>query len=250
AQLLEKQNRERQQITRVIQTQAEEMALERDPEALLLFAVDPDFNSGVVGLAASRLTEKYYRPAIVGQRGDEFTRASCRSIAEFHITEALDQCADLLEHHGGHAAAAGFTVRNENLDELAARLTTLATEKLAQQDLQPTLHADVEIPLSQLGSTLLEYLDWMQPTGYGNHQASFVSRNLRPVRYRTVGKDNAHLKLSVSDGHVTFDAIAFRLGEWANQMPQRIDLLYRFEINEFNGQRTFQLNIRDIQASR
>ena len=250
AQLLEKQNRERQQITRVIQTQAEEMALERDPEALLLFAVDPDFNSGVVGLAASRLTEKYYRPAIVGQRGDEFTRASCRSIAEFHITKALDQCADLLEHHGGHAAAAGFTVRNENLDELAARLTTLATEKLAQQDLQPTLHADVEIPLSQLGSTLLEYLDWMQPTGYGNHQASFVSRNLRPVRYRTVGKDNAHLKLSVSDGHVTFDAIAFRLGEWANQMPQRIDLLYRFEINEFNGQRTFQLNIRDIQASR
>ena len=250
AQQLEIQNRERQKITRFIQSQAEELALAADPEALLLFAVHPDFNAGVVGLAASRLTEQYYRPSVVGQIGEEFTRASCRSIPEFHITEALDQCADLLEHHGGHAAAAGFTVRNENLYELSQRLVNLTTTKLAELDLRPTLHADIEIPLSELNPTLLEHLDWMQPTGYGNPQASFVSRNLKPTRYRTVGKDNAHLKLSVSDGQITYDAIAFRLGDWANHMPQRIDLLYRFELNEFNGQKTLQLNIRDILASR
>jgi single-stranded-DNA-specific exonuclease len=95
----------------------------------------------------------------------------------------------------------------------------------------------------------LEHIRWLQPTGYGNPPASFVSRNLRPTRYRTVGKDNSHLKLSVSDGYITYDAIAFRLGEWANQMPQRIDLLYRFELNEFNGRKTLQLNIQDIRAS-
>ena len=106
-----------------------------------------------------------------------------------------------------------------------------------------------EIPLSDLNPTLLEHLDWMQPTGYGNPQASFVSRDLKPTRYRTVGKDNSHLKLSVSDGFITFDAIAFRQGDWANHMPQRIDLLYRFELYEFNGQRTLQLNIRDIKPS-
>jgi single-stranded-DNA-specific exonuclease len=89
----------------------------------------------------------------------------------------------------------------------------------------------------------------MQPTGYGNHQASFVSRNLKPTRYRTVGKDNSHLKLSVSDGQITFDAIAFRLGEWANHMPARIDLLYRFELNEFNGRKNLQLNVQDIKAT-
>lgn len=250
AQQLEIQNRERQKITRVIQSQAEDLALSADPDALLLFAVHPDFNTGVVGLAASRLTEKYYRPAIVGQIGDDYTRASCRSIAEFHITEALDQCNDLLTHHGGHAAAAGFTVHNANLFELSERLKNLATEKLGKCDLKPTLQADMEIPLSDLNPALLEHINWMQPTGYGNPQASFVSRNLKPVRYRTVGKDNSHLKLSVSDGYITFDAIAFRLGEWANQMPQRIDLLYRFEMNEFNGRQTLQLNIRDIRPSR
>ena len=115
--------------------------------------------------------------------------------------------------------------------------------------MRPTLQADAEIPLSNLSPTLLEYLDWMQPTGYGNQPASFVSRRIKPVRYRTVGKDNSHLKLSVSDGHITFEAIAFRQGHWANQMPQYVDLLYRFEMNEFNGRQTLQLNIQDIKAT-
>lgn len=250
AQQLEIQNRERQKITRAIQGQAEDLSLSADSDAILLFAVHPDFNAGVVGLAASRLTEKYYRPSVVGHIGDEFTRASCRSIAEFHITQALDQCSDLLVRYGGHAAAAGFTVRNENLFELSERLKDLAAKKLANININPTLHADVEIPLSDLNPTLLEHLDWMQPTGYGNHQASFVSRNLKPTRYRTVGKDSSHLKLSISDGNITFDAIAFRLGFWANQMPKRIDLLYRFEMNEFNGRKTLQLNVQDIKESR
>jgi len=232
------------------QSQAEELALSADPEAMLLFAVHPDFNAGVVGLAASRLTDQYYRPAVVGEIGDEFTRASCRSISEFHITEALDQCADLLEHHGGHAAAAGFTVKNENIYPLSERLKTLANEKLSHLDLKPTLLADMEIPLSDLTPDLLEYLGWMQPTGYGNPQASFVSRNLKPTGYRTVGKDHTHLKISITDGYTTFDGIAFRLGTWANQMPQRIDLLYHFELNEFNGRKTLQLNIQDIRESK
>jgi single-stranded-DNA-specific exonuclease len=249
SQQLEIQNRERQKLTKVIQSQAEELALSADPNARLLFAVHPDFNPGVVGLAASRLTDQYYRPAVVGQIGDEFTRASCRSIAEFHITEALDQCKDLLEHHGGHAAAAGFTVKNENLFELSERLKTLASEKLTDTDLVPTLLADLEIPLSDLSPEILTYLDWMQPTGYGNLQASFVTRHVKPVRYRKVGKDNSHLKLSVSDGHITFDGIAFRLGNWADHMPDDIDLLYHFEMNEFNGRKNLQLNIQDIKAS-
>ena len=250
SQQLEIQNRERQNLTRLIQTEAEELALREDSDTLLLFAVSPDFNAGVVGLAASRLSEKYYRPAIVGEIGSEFTRASCRSISEFHITEALDQCADLLEHHGGHAAAAGFTVRNENIFPLSERLKALAHEKLSHLDLRPTMLADMEIPLSELSPDLLEYLGWMQPTGYGNPQALFVSRNLKATRYRTVGKDNSHLKISVTDGYTTFDGIAFRFGEWANHMPQRIDLLYHFELNEFNGRKTLQLNIQDIRASR
>jgi len=89
----------------------------------------------------------------------------------------------------------------------------------------------------------------MQPTGYGNPQATFVSRNLKVKSFRTVGRDNTHLKLSVTDGWITFDAIAFRQGDWAKQMPHKVDILYRFELNEFNGRKTLQLNVQDIRAS-
>ncbi|HEX9028916.1 MAG TPA: single-stranded-DNA-specific exonuclease RecJ [Anaerolineales bacterium] len=249
AQKLDIQNRKRQEITQDIQERAEQIALADNPDALLLFAADPDFNPGVVGLAASRLTEQYYRPAIVAQRGEEFTRASCRSIPEFHITAALDQCAGLLEHHGGHAAAAGFTVRNQNLPILIEQLQAIAQEKLGQADLRPTLKADVDIPLSDLKADLLPILKWLQPTGYGNPQAVFVSRDLKIINSRGVGRDASHLKLTVTDGRITYDAIAFRQGHWLGQLPPRIDLMYTFEVNEFNGRTTLQLNVRDLKPA-
>ncbi len=249
AQQLEAQNRKRQNITRAIQAMAEELAFAEHEDPLLLFVTHPEFNAGVVGLAASKLTEQYYRPAVIGHTDDEYTRASCRSIPEFHITEALDQCADILEKYGGHAAAAGFTVRNEHLPMLTERLQDLAEEQLSDQELQPTLNADIELPLSELKPEILEYLDWLQPTGYGNPQASFVSRNVKVLSSRAVGKDSAHLKLVVSDGHITFDAIAFQQGHWYGNLPKSIDLLHHFEVNEFRGQKTLQLNVRDIKPS-
>ncbi len=249
AQQLDNQNLERQRITKEIQIQAEELALAENPEALLLFAAHEDFNPGVVGLAASRLCELYYRPTIIAHRGQTYTRGSCRSIREFHITEALDECDDLLVHHGGHAAAAGFTVRSERLPELIQKLQGIAIEQLAALELRPTLYADVEIPLSELKPDLIPYLEWMQPTGYGNRQAQFVTRNLHITSARSVGRDSAHLRLSVTDGKITYDAIAFRLGHWLQKMPPAVDLLYTFETNEFNGRVSLQLNVKDIQPS-
>ncbi len=249
AQELEIQNRDRQQITRDTQARAEVLAFADDPDALLLFAIDPEFNPGVVGLAASRLTDQYYRPAIVAQQGDDFTRGSCRSIKEFHITDALDQCADLLVRHGGHAAAAGFTVRNEYVPELVQRLKSLAQDHLSPLELRPTLVADMEIPLVDLRPEILEHLDWLQPTGYGNRQAVFVSRDLRVASNRTVGKDNSHLKLTLTDGRIHFDAIAFRQGHWHENIPPKVDILYTFERNEYNGRISLQLNVRDIKPT-
>jgi single-stranded-DNA-specific exonuclease len=249
AQILDNQNQERQQKTREIQAQAEQLALADKEEPLILFAVDAGFNPGLIGLAASRLQERYYRPAIVAQKGEEFTRGSCRSIPEFHITDALDRCADILVHHGGHAAAAGFTVRNQNLEELVERLSLIADQQLGKLVLRPSLFADADIPLSDLKPDLLKYLEWLEPTGYGNHQATFISRNLKILRQRTVGRDEAHLKLTVTDGKITYDAIGFRLGHWAEKMPVNVDLIYNFETNEFNGRQYLQLNIRDIKPA-
>lgn len=249
AQQLDNQNRERQKITHEIQARAEQIALAEDPDAMLLFAADPEFNPGIVGLVASRLNEQYYRPAIVAHHGNTHTRGSCRSIPEFHITEALDKCEELLEHHGGHAAAAGFTVRNDNLNELLFRLRSIANEQLSGLDLRPVLQADLEIQLSSLVPEILEQLEVLQPTGYGNPQAVFVSRELRVNDHRLVGKDGSHLKLTVSDGWITYDAIAFRQGQWHAEMPLFVDLMYTFEKNEFNGKENLQLKVRDIKPS-
>jgi single-stranded-DNA-specific exonuclease len=246
--LLDRQNRDRQEITRTIQVEAEAIALAEDPDALLMFAVSPNFNSGVVGLAAARLLEKYYRPAIVGQQNGETTRCSCRSIPEFNITRALDQCTDLLVRHGGHAAAAGFTVRNENSGALKERLKFIAAEQLAGRELRPTFTADAEVPLSDLKPGLLKELERLQPTGYGNPEPVFVARNVQVKSSRTVGADSKHLKLTVSDGRYTFDAIGFRLGDRLESLPLRLDLLFTFEANQYNGRVTLQLNLKDIKS--
>ena len=195
------------------------------------------------------MADLYYRPAIVAHQGDVFTRGSCRSITEFHITEALDQCADILEHHGGHAIAAGFTIRNELLPELIERLQVIVEQKLRTIELLPTLFVDAEINLSELKPELIEYLEWLQPTGYGNSQATFVSKNLKVKNSRVVGKNGAHLKLSVTDGKIIYDAIAFNQGYQQDQSTNRVDILYTFEVNEWNGRETLQLNVKDIRPS-
>ncbi|MDA1329834.1 MAG: single-stranded-DNA-specific exonuclease RecJ [Chloroflexi bacterium] len=249
AQELDNRNRERQRITLEMAQSAEELAGAEDENKLLISAFHSDYNPGIVGLVASRLSERYHRPAIVGEQGEEFTRASCRSIPEFHITDALQSCAELFENFGGHAAAAGFTIRNDRLNEALERLNGRAQKELGGLELRPTLQADAEVALADLKPDLLHQLELLEPTGYGNPQPQFVSRKLGVRSSRTVGSDASHLKLSVTDGWVTFDAIAFRQGHWANDMPKEIDLLYNFEVNEFNGKRTLQLNVRDIKAS-
>ena len=251
AQELNIQNRERQSITREIQAQAEAIALADDPNAYLLFAAREDFNSGVIGLAASRLTDTYYRPAIVASKGEEETRGSCRSIPEFHITDALDKCTDLLVRHGGHAAAAGFTVRNENLSELVTRLKSIAADELSKIDLKPTLTADAEVSLVDIRPELFEKcLKFLEPTGYGNPNAVFVARNVKVKNARTIGADAKHLKLLLEDNEgYNHDAIGFRLGEWQKKMPPRVDILFTYEVNEYNGRIGYQLNLKDLKAT-
>ncbi len=251
AQELNVQNRERQSITREMQVEAEAIALADDPNAYLLFAAREDFNSGVIGLAASRLADTYYRPAIVASKGEEETRGSCRSIPEFHITDALDQCADLLVRHGGHAAAAGFTVRNENLSELVTRLKAIAADKLSNVDLKPTVTADAEVSLVDVRPELFEKcLKYLEPTGYGNPNAVFVARNVKVKNARAIGADAKHLKLLLEDeGGYTHDAIGFRFGDWQKKMPPHVDILFTYEVNEYNGRIGYQLNLKDLKAT-
>jgi single-stranded-DNA-specific exonuclease len=125
----------------------------------------------------------------------------------------------------------------------------IAEERLSGKDLRPVLQADVEMQLSDLKPGLLDYLELLQPTGYGNPQAIFVSRGLRVMHARQVGREGEHLKLIVSDGHITYDAIAFQQGYWFNELPSFVDLMYTYELNEFNGRESLQLRVKDLRPT-
>jgi single-stranded-DNA-specific exonuclease len=126
---------------------------------------------------------------------------------------------------------------------------SVAAGKLGGLDLRQTLAADVEVPLASLKFDLLKSLEDLQPTGYGNLDAVFVSRDLRVTSSRTVGAEGKHLKLVVTDGRVSVDAIGFRLGHLQSTLPPRIDIIYTFESNEYNGRTSLQLNLKDLKPS-
>jgi len=250
AQKLDNQNRQRQELTQSIQAEAARQVDESGVNEILC-AFSPDFKPGIIGLAASRLVDTHYRPAIVGFEDvkDNVTRASCRSIPEFHITRALDTCEDILIQHGGHAMAAGFTIENRYRPELIRRLRDSAAEQFRDLDLRPELRIDHEIPLFELRPEFLRYLDMLQPTGQENSEAVFVSRNLRITKASTVGAEGKHLRLSVTDGRIVYDGIAFRQGDRKAALPERIDIAYVFERNEYNGKVSLQLNVRDFKET-
>lgn len=243
---LNRLNRERQQITVKLYEKAEELI---NAEDMVLFAADTDFIAGVVGLVASRLADQYYRPAIVIEQGQEESRGSCRSIPGFHITEALDEVEDLLERHGGHAQAAGFTIQNENLEEFQIRLNEYASGKLDEQDLKPSIPIDAEVNLADVDWALHRVLADLEPTGNANPKPIFVSRNVRVLSHRAVGQDGAHLQLSVGDSQTKLGCIAFRQGAWDGSLPDQIDLVYSIGVNEWNGRRDLQLVVQDIQEA-
>ncbi len=249
AERLDNLNQERQRLTAEAQERAQEIARVQQAERPLLFIAAPDFPAGVIGLVASRLVEEFYRPAIIVELSQEKSRGSGRSIPEFHITRALDDCADLLIQHGGHAAAAGFTTFTKDLPRLEARLLELAFERLAGQELVPTLHIDAEVPLREMGWPLWEALQPLRPYGEGNPEPLFLSRNIQVRRWRTVGSEGLHLKLLLSDGPVVWDGIAFRQGDWADHLPDRVDIAYHLQVNEWNGEQRLQLNIQGIRPA-
>jgi single-stranded-DNA-specific exonuclease len=243
-------NRRRQELTEETVAAAEAQVLASHPDAHLYLAASKDFLPGIVGLAASRLTEAYYRPSIVVELGDEESRGSCRSIPEFHITNALDKCADMLVRHGGHAAAAGFTVATDKLGNLRRRLQALAAEQLADVDLRPTLKIDVEIPLEEVDWATHGLLSQIEPCGMDNPQPVLVSRGVAVHSQRAVGSEQKHLKLALRDGRgVAWDAIAFRRGDLSGQVPARVDVAYTLGVNEWNHEKRLQLNVQDLRPA-
>ena len=251
AQQLDVHNRRRQQLTERIVSQAEALAVE-DPEnpPWLLFAAHEDFHSGVIGLAAARLLERYYRPVVLVQKGEEWSRGSCRSVPEFHITRALEKCSHLLAQYGGHSVAAGFTIRTRDLPRLRACLEAQAREALAAlEDLRPRLDIDAQITLNEVNLRLMELLRWLEPTGTGNPPATFLFRGVRVRSVQPVGRDGNHLRLKIEDATGLREAMAFRQGAWHASLPRELDLVGHVVADAYNGQYRVQIHVLDWRAA-
>jgi len=245
-----KANKERQKILAeiVIATRIETKALENKK---IIVVASETYHEGVIGLAAGRLVEEFYRPAIVFSKGEKFAKASARSVSGFNIIEAIRKVEDLLIAAGGHPMAAGFTIESKNISKFEKRLLEASDSLLTDEVLQRKLKIDMEINFDKINLPLLEKLQDFEPTGLGNKPPIFVSKGVEVIDARTVGADAKHLKLKLRQGSAVFSAIAFGFGGISKDLGLgvEIDIAYTPQINSWNGSKNIELMVRDISTA-
>ncbi|MFQ5340324.1 MAG: single-stranded-DNA-specific exonuclease RecJ [Anaerolineae bacterium] len=246
AEKLDARNRERRTLTGAVLEQAM-LQIEGQESDYFLMVGGEDFPPGVVGLVASRLTEQFYRPSLVLEIGQETSHGSARSIPDFNIVGALEEVADLLIKYGGHAMAAGLTVPNDKLPALRTRLNEIAQRELAGVDLVPALPIDAEWPLAQLTPQTFRTLSELEPFGVGNPAPLLLARSVTLRNFAAVGDEENHLRLKLQQDRVIWDAMAFRQGHWANNLPEMLDIVYTPKIDVWNHQERLRLDVKDMR---
>lgn len=252
AQTLDDLNRERQELVQAMTEEAVQMVREQYPleENRVLVLAKEGWNVGVVGIVASRLVEMFYRPTIVlGIDPVKGTaKGSARSIAGFDMYEALTACKEWLPHYGGHTMAAGMTLPTENLAHLRNKLNELASEWLTDDDFIPLTKVDVAMDVEEISLDAAEQLEMLAPYGMGNPTPLVMLREVETAGMRTIGRDDSHLKCTLTRSGVSVDAIGFN---WAHVTKEvtpkaRFHVLGELSVNEWNGNRKPQLTIRDL----
>ena len=252
---INKYNKERQDFQKEVADEALQM-LDQDPcnaQRRTTVVYSPAWNKGVVGIAASRLIETYYRPTIVLTASDEgFISGSARSVAGYNIYDAIDSCRDLLTHFGGHAFAAGVTMPLQHLEEFKRRLEDYVARTIRPQQLQPTIDVEQEISFEDITPQFYNVIKHLEPFGPDNPRPVFVTHHLINNRYtRKIGKDNVHLHLDLTDTRLAMEGIAFNKGDWAPyiQNGNPVDVCYTIEENTYNNRTTLQMRVLDLKEA-
>jgi single-stranded-DNA-specific exonuclease len=249
AEKLDRINRDRQDLMKAVVEQAFSVFDTKRDSANVIVDFDEGYHLGVIGLAASKLTESFYRPTIVGNLEEDWITASARSIPGFHITKALEQASSLLERFGGHSAAAGLRIKKDNVDRLRDSLEQTFVKQMEGKELRPVLEIDGVAGFRDLDERMLRFHDKLSPFGNANQRPILVSKNVRVLKKRTVGSDGSHLKLTLEQDGRPFDAIAFRMGDRIGALSDVIDVAYRLERNHYLGYVTMQLNVADFRVA-
>ncbi|MDF1498717.1 MAG: single-stranded-DNA-specific exonuclease RecJ [Patescibacteria group bacterium] len=260
---LEKNNQNRQRITEKAMVEIRQRIGKYKKIPKLIIEQDSDWRIGIVGLVAGKLSDEYSRPILILQQKEDIFAGSGRSIPEFNLIKAIEKCKDILISFGGHSQAAGLKIEKKNFKKLKKKLEQIAEESIKDEDLIPSAEIDCQIEHNQINWKLIDEIEKFKPFGQGNNKPVFLTRKLEVHEIRTVGNDNAHLKLcfksNLDERKVKyFNAIGFRLGKFANEMPNGkpalrwgdiVDVVFQLEINEWNGNRELQMNILDLKIS-
>ncbi len=244
--LLEEQNRKRQRIERDVLKQALDMI---DPDRLegAIVLSSPDWHPGVIGIVASRLVDRFYRPVFLFSEKDSVAKGSARGIPPFHLYNAIAECEDLLIGFGGHRQAAGLSISTDNLPAFQERINTIVARSLSAEDMVPVLEIDAAVNFTELNFNLVKELSILEPFGNANRQPVFGARDTSIVNWRIVG--NNHLKMQLRQSGLNMETIGFSMGRQMKDMSSApsLDIAFVPSINEWNGVRNLQLTLKAVR---
>lgn len=251
AQKLGLTNKERQELTEEITLHARNLFLEeyKDNFPKLIIVSHESYKEGVIGLAAGKLTEEFYRPAIVISKGGVYSKASARSISGFNIIEAIRAVSELIVEAGGHPMAAGFTVETVKIEEFKERILKEAEKQITEEILEKSLKIDLELPFLLASLDLWKEIQNLTPFGLGNPEPVFAAE-AAVKDLRKVGATGKHLKIVLGFGEKDFiEGIGFNLGERAEELAlgDRVKVVYSLTLNEWNGNKKIEAKIKDIK---
>jgi len=251
AKRLDDENGERQLREKEILEKAEMQLAGSDVrQAKVLVLAGEDWHTGVIGIVASRLVEKYYKPVIIIGIKDGIGKGSCRSIRGFHMYDALVSCQDILLGFGGHAQAAGLSVLPKNIELLRTRLTAVADQVLTEQDFIPVLEIASDLTVREVDAALMAELDCLEPYGMGNPRPIFSCCNVAVLTARTMGREGVHLRLNLEQDGIQATALAWNKGELAGEITRKhMDIAFQPEFNSWQGRTTLQLKLQDLRLT-
>jgi single-stranded-DNA-specific exonuclease len=246
---LEKFNRQRQKIESKILEEAEELINQQMnfKEDKVIVIAKEDWHQGVLGIVASKLADRFYRPAIVISIKEDLCKGSARSIKNFHLFDALMDSRDLLDSFGGHAHAAGLLITKDNIDEFRKSINKLASDRLTLEDLLPSKDIDAQLAFGDLNAALVKELECLEPFGMSNPEPLFYTRTLKlksPVQLLNRGT----LKFWATDGVTALEVIAFGMSNLRESLLQAdsFDLVYTPKIDSWRQEESMILEARDI----
>lgn len=252
---INKYNEERRDIDKNTTDEAEKILanITNLDQRKTIVVYNESWHKGIVGIVASRLTEKFYKPTIVLTKANDILCGSARSVHGFDIYKAIDSCRDILENFGGHTYAAGLSLKEEHLEEFKERFENYVNEHIDKEQLRPLVEIDSEITFYDITPTFVNILRQFEPFGPGNPRPIFCTHNVfdHEGRSKIVGREGEHLKMELTDktSNFAFSGIAFRKAEFNKDLKdgKPLDIVFSLEDNTFNGNTTTQMMIRDIK---